>query len=133
MEASRKAESGGQHLGYREIDRYVGRRLRDRRIMLGLTQQEVADIIGVSFQQAHKYEKGISQIMAGRLSEIADVLDVTVDFFFEGFGQSQDLEVPPQSRRVTELVRNFCSIQNIEHKFEICQMVRLLAQGDGKD
>lgn len=133
MGASREAESSGQHLSYRGIDRHVGRRLHDRRIMLGLTQQEVADTIGVSFQQVHKYEKGTSRITAGRLSEIARILDVTVDFFFEGLGQYQELEASPQSRRALELARNFSSIQNIEHRFEICQMALLLAQDDGKE
>ena len=50
-----------------DIDRYVGMRMRERRIMLGLTQQQMAELIGVTYQQAHKYEKGINRIAAGRL------------------------------------------------------------------
>jgi DNA-binding XRE family transcriptional regulator len=50
-----------------DVDRHVGARVRERRIMLGLTQQQLADLIGVTYQQAHKYERGINRISAGRL------------------------------------------------------------------
>ncbi|MBV9553720.1 MAG: helix-turn-helix transcriptional regulator, partial [Alphaproteobacteria bacterium] len=50
-----------------DIDHHVGARVRERRIMLGFTQQQLADLIGVTYQQAHKYERGINRISAGRL------------------------------------------------------------------
>jgi DNA-binding XRE family transcriptional regulator len=50
-----------------DIDHHVGARVRERRIMLGLTQQQLADLIGVTYQQAHKYERGINRVSAGRL------------------------------------------------------------------
>src|SRR5216684_341602 len=53
------------------IDDHVGGRIRERRIMLGLTQQQLAEMIGVTYQQAHKYERGINRVSAGRLFEIA--------------------------------------------------------------
>ena len=53
------------------IDDHVGARIRERRIMLGLTQQQLAEMIGVTYQQAHKYERGINRVSAGRLFEIA--------------------------------------------------------------
>src|ERR1700720_2722993 len=59
-----------------DVDRHVGARVRERRIMLGLTQQQLADLIGVTYQQAHKYERGINRVSAGRLYEIAQVLSV---------------------------------------------------------
>src|SRR5665213_1944577 len=55
-----------------DIDHHVGARVRERRIMLGFTQQQLADLIGVTYQQAHKYERGINRISAGRLFEIAN-------------------------------------------------------------
>src|SRR5437879_9688309 len=55
------------------IDDHVGARIRERRIMLGLTQQQLAEMIGVTYQQAHKYERGINRVSAGRLFEIARV------------------------------------------------------------
>ena len=64
-----------------DTDRYVGSRMRERRIMLGLTQQQMAELIGVTYQQAHKYEKGINRIAGGRLYAIAQALGVEVSFF----------------------------------------------------
>ena len=61
-----------------DIDRHVGARMRERRIMLGLTQQQIAELIGVTYQQAHKYEKGINRVAAGRLYHIAQALGVDV-------------------------------------------------------
>jgi transcriptional regulator with XRE-family HTH domain len=58
--------------------------MRERRIMLGLTQQQMAERIGVTYQQAHKYEKGINRIASGRLYNIAQALGVDVGYFFEG-------------------------------------------------
>ena len=52
-------------------DDHIGGRIRERRIMLGLTQQQLAEMIGVTYQQAHKYERGINRVSAGRLFEIA--------------------------------------------------------------
>src|SRR5262249_45293699 len=68
-------------------DDHVGARIRERRIMLGLTQQQLAELIGVTYQQAHKYERGINRVSAGRLFEIARVLSVPVGHFFEGVGE----------------------------------------------
>src|SRR6476620_8088928 len=65
-----------------DVDRHVGARVRERRIMLGLTQQQLADLIGVTYQQAHKYERGINRVSAGRLFEVAQVLGVPVSYFF---------------------------------------------------
>ena len=65
-----------------EIDRHVANRIRARRRMLGITQQHLADRIGVAFQQTHKYERGHNRITAGRLFQIAKALDTTIDYFF---------------------------------------------------
>lgn len=66
-------------------DRYVGQRIRMRRAALGITQEKLADAIGITFQQLQKYEKGVNRITAGRLLEIADFLDVPVVSFYEGW------------------------------------------------
>jgi len=50
-----------------DVDRFVGGRIRERRVMLGLSQQQMANLIGVTYQQAHKYERGINRVSAGRL------------------------------------------------------------------
>jgi transcriptional regulator with XRE-family HTH domain len=65
------------------IDQGVGSRVRMRRLMLKLSQTDLADGIGVTFQQVQKYEKGMNRIGAGRLQQIAHILQVPVTFFFE--------------------------------------------------
>jgi transcriptional regulator with XRE-family HTH domain len=67
----------------RHIDLRVARRIRERRLRLGMTQQRLAQLIGVAFQQAHKYERGISRVSAGRLYCIASALEAPITWFFE--------------------------------------------------
>ena len=111
-----------------DTDRYVGTRIRERRIMLGLSQQQMADMIGVTYQQAHKYERGINRISAGRLFEISQVLRVPVGFFYEGLGtDSDEREVPMRQRMCLELARNFSQIDNERHQEALSQMARALA------
>ena len=66
------------------IDLHVGQRLRHRRWMLGLTQQELAQAVGIKFQQIQKYESGINRMSASRLWDVANALGVSVSYFFDG-------------------------------------------------
>jgi transcriptional regulator with XRE-family HTH domain len=66
------------------VDKYVGSRVRMRRIMLGLSQEKLGDALGLTFQQIQKYEKGTNRIGASRLHQISDILQVPVSFLFEG-------------------------------------------------
>jgi transcriptional regulator with XRE-family HTH domain len=65
-------------------DKYVGSRVRMRRLMLGLSQTQLGETLGVSFQQVQKYEKGTNRVSASRLQRISEILQVEVPFFFEG-------------------------------------------------
>ena len=65
------------------IDIHVGSRVKMRRMLLGLSQEKLGDALGVTFQQVQKYEKGTNRIGAGRLQDIARVLDTPPSFFFE--------------------------------------------------
>ena len=65
------------------VDNHVGRRLRYRRTMLGMTQQQLANSVGIRFQQIQKYESGANRVSASRLWDLAAALDVPVSFFFE--------------------------------------------------
>jgi transcriptional regulator with XRE-family HTH domain len=67
-----------------EADRHIGKQVRLRRIALEMTQEKLADALGLTFQQIQKYEKGVNRIGAGRLLEIARVLEVDVTYFFDG-------------------------------------------------
>jgi transcriptional regulator with XRE-family HTH domain len=110
-----------------DIDRHVGARVRERRIMLGFTQQQLADLIGVTYQQAHKYERGINRISAGRLFEIAHVLSVPINYFFEGLEGDQGRQISPRERMCLELARNFAQIPNERHQEALSQLARVLA------
>ena len=110
-----------------DIDRHVGARVRERRIMLGLTQQQLADLIGVTYQQAHKYERGINRVSAGRLYEIAQVLSVPVGYFFDGLDGQDTRAVSPRERMCLELARNFAQIPNERHQEALSQLARVLA------
>ena len=109
-------------------DRYVGNRIRERRVMLGLSQQQMAELIGVTYQQAHKYERGINRISAGRLFEIAQVLGVAVDYFFDGLGDAgKEKELQERQRMCLEIARNFSQIDNKRHQEALSQLARALA------
>ena len=73
---SRKAE---------ELDRHIGLRLKMRRILCGLSQDDLAQKLGITFQQIQKYEKAMNRISASRLFEIAKILDVRLEYFYEGY------------------------------------------------
>jgi transcriptional regulator with XRE-family HTH domain len=66
------------------VDKYVGSRVRMRRIMLGMSQEKLGEALGLTFQQVQKYEKGTNRIGASRLQQISDILQVPVSFLFEG-------------------------------------------------
>lgn len=111
-----------------DVDRYVGGRIRERRVMLGLSQQQMANLIGVTYQQAHKYERGINRISAGRLYEIAKVLRVPVSFFFEGLdGRTSEEDLSIRQRMCLELARNFSQIPNERHREALSQLARVLS------
>ena len=110
-----------------DVDRHVGARVRERRIMLGFTQQQLADLIGVTYQQAHKYERGINRISAGRLYEIAHVLSVPVNYFFEGINGEETRAVSPRERMCLELARNFAQIPNERYQEALGALARVLA------
>ena len=105
------------------IDGRVGGRIRERRIMLGLTQQQLAEMIGVSYQQAHKYERGVNRVSAGRLFEIARALSAPITYFYEGIGE----EGPPQITLHQRMQRNFAEIRNERHQEAVSQVARALA------
>ena len=89
---ARMAQKMGEY-GWQEQDNLAGRRVvvstdggrvRLRRMLLGMSQEKLGESLGLTFQQVQKYEKGVNRVSAGRLFEIADVLEVPVAFFFEG-------------------------------------------------
>lgn len=111
-------------------DRFVAARLRARRLMLGLTQQEMAERIGVTFQQAHKYETGMNRISAGRLYQIARAMQVDVSFFFEGLDETPIDHRPGQERMMLDLGRNFIRITDAAQQAALCHFAHVLAHSE---
>src|ERR1700743_2207903 len=66
------------------VDTQVGNRVRIRRMLIGMSQEKLGDLLGLTFQQVQKYEKGVNRIGAGRLYEVSRILGVPIDFFDEG-------------------------------------------------
>jgi transcriptional regulator with XRE-family HTH domain len=117
----------------KQADRHVGSRIRERRVMLGLSQQQLATLIGVTYQQAHKYERGLNRISAGRLFQIANVLGVPVSWFFDGLEDGVgDVALSPRQRMCLELARNFALIENEKHQEALSAMARALAAQAGR-
>jgi transcriptional regulator with XRE-family HTH domain len=85
---------GGQFDMTNEIDLHVGKRLRRRRRLLGLTQQQLAESVGIRFQQIQKYECGANRVSASRLFELAESLDVPVQYFYEGLSRREGADEP---------------------------------------
>ena len=111
-----------------KVDFYVGRRIRERRLMLGLSQSDLATRIGVTYQQAHKYERGVNRVSAGRLAVIATALSTEPAWFFEGCETSPtDATVPKRQRQLLELMRNFELMQDPKQQQAICTMARVMA------
>jgi transcriptional regulator with XRE-family HTH domain len=100
--------------------------VRERRIMLGLTQQQMAELIGCTYQQAHKYEKGINRIAAGRLHAIARVLGVEPGYFFEGLDEGGPPRPQPHQRLLLDLARSFARLPRRQQE-ALADMARALA------
>jgi transcriptional regulator with XRE-family HTH domain len=118
------------------VDVHVGKRVRHRRWMVGMTQQQLGDIVGIKFQQIQKYETGMNRISASRLWDIAQALDVSISFFFEGFeGEATDRSIPAEmpergdllaDKEALELVRSYYSIPEAQRR-RLFDLARVLS------
>lgn len=97
------------------IDRHVGERIKIRRRMMGVTQQDLADACMITFQQVQKYEHGDNRIASPRLVQISRVLKTTPGFFFEGleFPETDAAADPMTSNTAMELVRRFNKVDEV--------------------
>ena len=97
--------------------------------MRGLTQQQLAELIGVTYQQAHKYEVGLNRVAVGRLYQIAQALGVEPSYFFEGLKPATSSPSAPTDRQraMLELARNFAHMPNRAYQAAICDVARALA------
>ncbi|RMC34186.1 helix-turn-helix domain-containing protein [Paracoccus alkanivorans] len=111
------------------VDVHVGKRIRHRRWMIGMTQQQLADKVGIKFQQIQKYETGMNRVSASRLWDIAHALDVPVNFFFEGLHEQAMEEVEGDilaDKEALQLVRAYYSIPETQRR-QIFELARVLS------
>ncbi len=114
----------------KRVDEHVGEQIRRRRTVLGLTQEQLAGALNISYQQVQKYETGANRVSAGRLFEIARHLDVGVAYFFEGVEPQTSGRVLPhggRSRTTIELVRNFSEIRDPSVRTAVASLVKSLS------
>lgn len=116
------------------IDNAVGDRIRKRRMLMGYTQEQLADALEISYQQIQKYETGSNRVSAGRLFQIAQRLETPIAYFFEGLGLEFDSEVSNgvaalgSNRTVIEMVRNLGQINDSNVRSALASLVKALAQ-----
>ena len=114
----------------KRVDAFVGERIRDRRTNLGLTQERLAGSLQISYQQVQKYETGANRISAGRLFELARLLNVNVGYFFEGLDENspvQPMEHGGKNRSTIELVRNFATIKDSAVRAAVSGLVKSIS------
>ena len=116
------------------VDIHVGKRIRHRRWMVGMTQQQLAEQVGIKFQQIQKYETGTNRVSASRLWDIAETLSVPVGFFFEGLDENvssggEDNEVPGDilaDKEALELVKSYYAIPDTQRR-RLFDLARVLS------
>ncbi len=132
-----------QEVPFRNVDVHVGNRLRQRRTMLGMSQQKLGAAVGLTFQQIQKYERGANRIGASRLYEFSEILDVPISFFFDDVPQPDAAEqeapaltspaiviaAPAESsiageREILELVRAYYGIQSHKVRARMFELVK---------
>jgi transcriptional regulator with XRE-family HTH domain len=120
------------------IDKKLGQRVRTRRLEIGMSQEKLAELLGVTFQQVQKYEKGVNRIAASRLHDIAASLDVPIAKFFEGLGGRATAGVAETSRDYiddalatpegSELMSLFASIKSHKVRRQVVELVKALTE-----
>ena len=121
---------GGMAKVAKRADARVGERIRERRTELGLTQEDLARKLNISYQQLQKYETGANRVSAGRLFEVAGILKTDVLFFYEGLeseAAAEPMEHGGKNRLAIELVRNFANLDDPELRSAISGLVKSLA------
>ncbi|MEM7046627.1 MAG: helix-turn-helix transcriptional regulator [Pseudomonadota bacterium] len=114
-------------------DVYVGARLRLGRTLLGMSQEALAQAIGVTFQQVQKYERGTNRISAGRLYRLSKILSTDVEYFFDGLDSNAintQGKTAYMRRETLELVRAYCMIKEPAMRRQIFDLTRELSKSN---
>ena len=117
------------------VDVHVGKRIRHRRWMNGTTQQQLAEAVGIKFQQIQKYETGMNRVSASRLWDIGRALDVPVSWFFEGYEAEGASDAPSKSlpadilqdKETLEFLRDYHAIPESQRR-RLADLARVLSE-----
>jgi transcriptional regulator with XRE-family HTH domain len=132
-----EAGSAGPH----PVDRHVGLRIRMRRKEVGISQERLAEALGLTFQQVQKYERAANRVSASKLFEIARALSTSVAYFYEGLAALETLDPPSASNldaqaflltpEGAELATTFPRLARARVRRKVVELVRALADVDG--
>jgi len=131
------------------IDEHLGVRLKQKRALLGMSQEKLAEAVGITFQQIQKYENGANRISASRLLEFSKILSTPIEYFYEGFdagskktsytlaeSDQEPLRDAPidlmQQKETLELVRTYYSLENPKLRKSLMRFIKTMAE-DLKD
>ena len=122
-----------------DVDALVGKHIRNRRMLLGMSQSELAGALGITFQQLQKYERGLNRVGAGRLYEVSRALQAPVSYFFSGTEEPEDpslgLDEEANSRfnqrETVELVRAYYGVRDRAVRRRLLDLVRAIGGGEG--
>lgn len=128
------------------VDEYVGLKLKIKRSALGITQNELGDMVGITFQQIQKYEKGANRIGAGRLYELATILNVPINYFFDGYkgkniqnvlndnkityNSEQNYESNIPDKEIITLIKFYSRIKDKKTRSSIVNLARSLSRSE---
>ena len=130
----------------KQVDIHVGKRLKQRRMILGLSQTELANRLGISFQQIQKYEKAADRLSVSRLADISNVLGINIMYFFNGLPEKVLKQSPKTKatldkeatentkddamaqRETLTLVRNYCEITDKKERNNVMALCKALAK-----
>ncbi len=110
------------------VDVHVGRKIRQRRWIIGMTQQQLAESVGIKFQQIQKYETGMNRVSASRLWDIAATLQAGIEFFFEGLDRDQPgtTNDPLASKEAIDLLHAYYAIPEAQRR-RLFDLARVLS------
>jgi transcriptional regulator with XRE-family HTH domain len=123
------------------VDIQVGNRVRIRRMLIGMSQEKLGELLGLTFQQVQKYEKGVNRIGAGRLFDVARILGVPIDYFYEGIelspGEAGGEGAPPVMEFVSsgeglQLSLAFMKIKDAKVRKRVLDLVKSLAEEEAE-
>jgi transcriptional regulator with XRE-family HTH domain len=129
------------------VDIHVGRRLRSRRTILGMSQEEIGEAVGITFQQVQKYERGLNRIGSSRLYEFSCLLGVNVSYFFEDLDKGGDGSIAAgmaeegasfeyeqlNNKEILTLVRSYYGIKDANVRKKMLSLMKSLAEDNNND